>query len=670
MARVLMKRNFVLMMLLLMMLPACALWREEQSTITEGVLQQVQADEVEATRISLSPTKAIEFEYRNKSADTQMLLLFRGVQYPTDALTTGWVEEKDGKSKWGFNLSLPDDLTGEAMAQDLFAVSFLITSQEQLEPTRTGFRYHVRSARTSEFLTSDEYVEMDFSDIINAFTYEVVEFDEQGRQRIVNNSIPYAITTSPTGGAISFDLSVLSFRRGQLISFDPTISIVNVQNYTSVTNNVTCEPYPLCHQTINDSSLRAYYPMDLSTSTTIYDYTNNNLDGTINSLVNCTPGVLGIIDGGCKFNEGINSDDYITIGTLTQFADVCTNGCTFAAWVNISDTAQSKTILGRGDATNNDRFFVFDILASETVSLAISNTGAAAGLCTGAPPFQVAHLNQWVPVVGVLRNDTGTNATILMYVNGTNLANQTCTWQGINVANWLDNESTFIGTNDETSINTEFNGTLDEVMIWNRSLSSAEVMNLYKWQLPRFAGPPALQQFQNISIGQDGTLNNLNVTVNTSLYNNSNLSLIVLEYSNTGVNTVNSSLFYLPHGDNRVANFSISTSTYNVTLLFNYTSGGQSFYSPVLRDTIILTSYATGGGGGMTCTVVSVSSTDYWPCGCNINTTKTSTGSTRFLINGTGEMKINSTITGYTIIQSQGLSTTQQCVIRQYGGVI
>jgi len=79
----------------------------------------------------------------------------------------------------------------------------------------------------------------------------------------------------------------------------------------------------------------------------------------------------------------------------------------------------------------------------------------------------------WNNIVGVY--DDANNATRI-YVNG-QLANTTnCTWQ-INKTLWDDAESLRIGGDD--SITSDWNGMIDEVVIWNRTLTDTEINKLY-----------------------------------------------------------------------------------------------------------------------------------------------------------------------------------------------
>lgn len=546
---------------------------------------------------SILPTSTNQVRYDREGAITNITMLanFNSVSFPTDTYATSWTEDKGSYQKFAFNFSLPNDLTGDVMSTDFDTITFNVVSPVDLEMTSTGVRYLLKTVQDTPFTSHNEYVVFDFNDIANTLLYEeeVLDPDTLLPTGLLENvSIPYSITTDRNTATLTFNVSFLTLARGKTIVLDPTISIVDVSNYTSANNNITTEPYPLSHISINDTGLVAYYPFDVNfTAANItYDYTINNLDGTRFSDVRLNHS--GYIGSAAFFPAGQNQDDYITIGTGSQFGNVCTNGCSFSAFVNIADGVNAKTVIGKADT--NNVMFAFEVQANEAFKLTIwQNATSSVGGCLAAPSGVAVNFGRWEHIVGVYNNQSSTGSNITVYINGTEIGNAVCAFKGVNVSTWQSSESTFIGTVDDSSISQEFNGSIDEVMIWNRSITKEEVLAIYKSSWSRYAGPPATQRFENLSIGQDGTLNMVNITTNTTQLNNSNLSLMVLEYNLAGANTANSSLLYLSNGAGLV-NYTISTSTYNLSLQFNYTPGGQNFYSPLLHNNIIITSFTFG----------------------------------------------------------------------------
>ncbi|MFA5142493.1 MAG: LamG domain-containing protein, partial [Candidatus Woesearchaeota archaeon] len=83
----------------------------------------------------------------------------------------------------------------------------------------------------------------------------------------------------------------------------------------------------------------------------------------------------------------------------------------------------------------------------------------------------ITNYNNWSHYVAIM-NRTGVSTTIRLYQNGILLASNTA-----NIGNISSNTTLFMGKLNNTG--SWFNGSMDEVMIWNRSLSAQEVSDLY-----------------------------------------------------------------------------------------------------------------------------------------------------------------------------------------------
>ena len=98
-------------------------------------------------------------------------------------------------------------------------------------------------------------------------------------------------------------------------------------------------------------------------STLAYDFSGNGRNGTVVNATFTTNGKLG---AGAMFFDGDN--DYVTIGTGSDFSNVCANitaadgvqGCTFSAWVYTIGSIDSQ-IIARSSNGGNDQFFKLEI---------------------------------------------------------------------------------------------------------------------------------------------------------------------------------------------------------------------------------------------------------------------------------------------------------------------
>jgi len=225
-----------------------------------------------------------------------------------------------------------------------------------------------------------------------------------------------------------------------------------------------------------DNSLVGWWRMDNDSSigendTHVYDWSGNGNNGTVTDAV---PNSSGKFSGAFEF-DGV--DDYIIIGTGSDYSDLCVDGCSFSAWVYFLSQNANKVIVGRNDGGDNNRFFSFYILTNGRIDLSIWTDGTPAnGNCLGAGTSSSLSTNTWYHFAGVF------NFThIAMYVNGKLDTGPDACAEGfsINETAWQDSETTYIGIEDDSGLFFDMNGSIDEVAIFNRSLSAEEVQALY-----------------------------------------------------------------------------------------------------------------------------------------------------------------------------------------------
>ena len=165
------------------------------------------------------------------------------------------------------------------------------------------------------------------------------------------------------------------------------------------------------------------------------------------------------------------------IGENDTFADVCTgaSGCSFSVWTYRTSRTRGDFSLARWDSSGDDRFFYIQQLASTTNQTWFwlsknGMSGSDACLARGGD----LSLNEWHHIVGVW--DNVANQTKI-YLDGVLNVTQDCDFDEINGTEWAEDQDTFIGSwmNPTQS----FNGTIDEVSIWNRSLSAIEIAEMH-----------------------------------------------------------------------------------------------------------------------------------------------------------------------------------------------
>ncbi|MEK9149380.1 MAG: LamG-like jellyroll fold domain-containing protein, partial [Candidatus Desantisbacteria bacterium] len=189
-----------------------------------------------------------------------------------------------------------------------------------------------------------------------------------------------------------------------------------------------------------------YWSFDNSTNMG-FDYSMYRHNGAVTG----GSSVAGISGNG----RSSGTSNYIDCGQVLNTDK--TKPFTMETWINISDAASWKTIVG----TN-----------TSMAEIAISDTGQARFGQNGGGGWWVnggaISLNMWHHIVGVY---DGTNASI--YVDGSLIAGPTAN-------SFTSNHgSTLIGRATTTGTDEWFSGKMDEVRIYNRALTSSEIRSHY-----------------------------------------------------------------------------------------------------------------------------------------------------------------------------------------------
>ena len=256
-----------------------------------------------------------------------------------------------------------------------------------------------------------------------------------------------------------------------------------------------------------DESLMVYFSMDYYNSTGIIDNSTYNNLATFQkglSSSNITTGVRGrglTFDGDDDYLEG--DDTYLPYGD---------SNLTLSLWINPAEVQHDKGVLGYGTYGSNNLFNVYlynTSLGERLIGLftleneienVFSNTKYSA--------------NEWQHIAF---SYNGTHVT--SYVNGEIKDNPELV---LNISN--HGESPFrIGW---AHVGYRFNGSLDEVMIFNRSLSESEILSLYNSQLNSLSATisnlqDGMHNYKVYAIDEAGNYNSSgkrNFIVDTKLY--------------------------------------------------------------------------------------------------------------------------------------------------------
>lgn len=219
------------------------------------------------------------------------------------------------------------------------------------------------------------------------------------------------------------------------------------------------------------SGLVAYYTCDALNGTTLIDNSGNNNNGTNYGATVTT----GISNNALSFN---GTSNYASLkNNLLTVAQIRSTGSTYSAWIKPNVLGLNGRIVGLQGHNGYSDY--------NSGGLGITTSNVVNMICYEDPiayrtvaSSTTLNTSNWYHIVGTYNS---TDKYIRLYVNGTEEGTS------LLITNFSvlsqDNLSNRIGNKDHTN-SFYFNGLIDEVRIYNRALSAAEVKQLYKLHAP------------------------------------------------------------------------------------------------------------------------------------------------------------------------------------------
>lgn len=196
--------------------------------------------------------------------------------------------------------------------------------------------------------------------------------------------------------------------------------------------------------------------------TVISDASGNGNSGT---NINAAISVDAQVGRGLSFN---GTSQYVQLSRLAL------TNVTVCAWSRLNaHSANIQTLVGLRRTTSQGDEFGLWVANSNLTWYAINSLGTNTIITSSS----VVPLGQWVHAVGVL---SGTNTAA--YINGTWVGGTTFSG-GFNTTNNPNNPQ-IAHQNYDPSTNRYWNGSLDDIRIYNRALSSNEVVSVYSGSAP------------------------------------------------------------------------------------------------------------------------------------------------------------------------------------------
>ena len=423
-----------------------------------------------------------------------------------------------------------------------------------------------------------------------------------------------------------------------LLYFSPevnsvVITILNITSYTGVqyNNTISSQGLPLIHALTNDSSLVLYMPFDVNeTNNKFSDYGPYGNNGTCSGATCPTLNATGKYGGAYDF-DGAN--DYINVLSSANYKS---NTQAFSLWVYPVKlpTSNYNGLIAIWDGNANS----FEVFIDSGTS------NIVAGSYPWTMSYTLPATNRWYHIYAETVDNNGK-----LYVDGVYRSNGSVTYNAISNAGDLQ-----IGSRQSTVY--PFNGSIDDVMIFNRSLSATEVSAVYNQTYSKFYQPAIAYIPANESMLGNTTVN---VTMSSVQPNGSTINISLLLYGADGSYINRTTAQILPNGTSQKLEWNITSLTNRTNISIEYFS---QYYTATSYGTILI---ETGGGEAEAADTTP-------PIWLNLTNTSTLNSSTRILVitdeatNLTFTLYTNSSRTApYAIfnMSNSTLSTTKEHLV-------
>ncbi len=265
-------------------------------------------------------------------------------------------------------------------------------------------------------------------------------------------------------------LDAVSSNRNAIIGADPELSALFF--------NGTIDELKIWNYTLSEEEIMKEYKNYTEKLVSYWKFDGNADDSIVgnNGTVNGATLAQGISGQAYNF-DGVN--DYINI---SDSSSLHVDNFTIAAWVKIANNSQTGGILSDDSTGLNTQWELF--IRGESGGKGALFYGPDETLITSTTTFEndswyyllAAYdgLNIYIYVNGILENSS-------IVINGPNYSLSRTPGIGIINSNWTSGNF--------------FNGTIDEVKIWNYALSAEEIHGIYESQKPTIPAVPTRSPF-------------------------------------------------------------------------------------------------------------------------------------------------------------------------------
>ncbi len=205
----------------------------------------------------------------------------------------------------------------------------------------------------------------------------------------------------------------------------------------------------------SSNGLVGYWKFDEGSGTSTTDSSSNN---NIGSLINGPAWTTGKVGSAIQFSNG----NYVTIPNSSSIA--ITGNMTITAWIKVTDFSNSNGIVAKSSSIYPAPY---DFHLNPTSGIPSFWRGSGASYYANANGISAPALNQW-QFISVTMSGT----TVVHYLNGIFNGSSTLSTTIGDAGNAMYIASRVDG-------GTQMKGDMDDIRIYNRALSAAEIMALY-----------------------------------------------------------------------------------------------------------------------------------------------------------------------------------------------
>lgn len=348
-----------------------------------------------------------------------------------------------------------------------------ILFQQQISNTATSGDIKINS--NGSIVVADDNVIKSFSPTNGSLlwtspsltNYQTLTTDSNGniyvtlkdKVQIYNSAGTLINTITPTIASYTVNL-----RMSQVDTSGNSLYIIGERS-NATTNKVFITKYSLfsysdtCNAVSGSlvNGLVAYYPF----CGNAYDQSGNSHNGSVSGAT-LTTDRFGNVNSAYNFN---GSNNYIEIPNSSSFD--LTNSLTISSWINTTNTSRPQYIINKSTGGTSDSW-LFDLAPFE-------NSGVIRMLCGGLVS------NQPISNPIVLQPNTWYNVTatydmqnVKFYING--ILDRTFP---VSSATPINSQNIRIGAPHSPFNANAFGGSIDDIGIWNRALTTQEVTQLY-----------------------------------------------------------------------------------------------------------------------------------------------------------------------------------------------